>query len=504
MSLCIWQDCTYLIILFKTTKSTSKTKLISMLVFSGIALAIGFEIRVVVGFILLAFIITQFLEKKTELRKTIVIASIILGFIGGIGMYMLICIPFNVPKDKEKEFPITHWIMYSVNEKSDGKYNVEDWNYTNARKSYNEKQNANTDIIKQRLEKMGLKGWISLTKTKLAVNWSNGSYNYTPDVLYNVEHINIMYDYVSGNKKIFVLYYCQICKAVIFATMLFVCLKELFKRRHESSYNFMCISLLIAFVFYLIWEVKSKYSLCFLPWMIILFPLGIEVFEKIVGITNIEFGAKKITRDTIHKVIKKATVFVFIWSLVLLLINYYPYAIKKSQYNDRKVFQGTGSDLISVSNNTIEQQFETDKTFNKITLKFSNKNQNDKVKCKVKLVDEEKKVISEETITLGAKEEANKGFKFDYVKPKGKQKYTIQVSSKDKNVYLVGFKDDTYKVYPYGNLKINDVNTNDSLTFTVGKNTERSYVSPLVYCLISFMIIIIEIIAFYPYWRKEF
>ena len=51
----------------------------------------------------------------------------ILGFLIGILLFSLIEKPFNVIKNKDLEFPITHYFMYSLNEKRSGRWNNDDY-----------------------------------------------------------------------------------------------------------------------------------------------------------------------------------------------------------------------------------------------------------------------------------------------------------------------------------------------------------------------------------------
>ena len=51
-------------------------------------------------------------------------------------------------KNKNLELPVTHYIMYSLNDEYDGRWNEKDFNYTYSQKTYDKKVKSNVDEIK--------------------------------------------------------------------------------------------------------------------------------------------------------------------------------------------------------------------------------------------------------------------------------------------------------------------------------------------------------------------
>ena len=204
----------------------------------------------------------------------------ILGFLIGILLFSLIEKPFNVIKNKDLEFPITHYFMYSLNEKRSGRWNNEDYQFSYNKENYQDRVDGHIDVIKSRLRKMGLSGWIKLSKEKLAVNWSNGTYDYW-NKLINQEKMSSLYEYVVGNRAIFLLYYCQIAKVMLMFMLLFAIIKQI--RKNNKDKSFIYLFTFGSFLFYLMWEVSSRYSLTFFPILILTFIEGLETFEKILN-----------------------------------------------------------------------------------------------------------------------------------------------------------------------------------------------------------------------------
>lgn len=486
-------------------KSKNKKTNIILILCSGISLAIGFEIRVVVGIILLAFIISFILNNKFNKKVFGDICLLILGFIIGICIYTLISLPFGVIKNKNLELPVTHYIMYSLNDEYDGRWNEKDFNYTYSQKTYDKKVKSNVDEIKNRIKKLGLKGWIELSKTKMAVNWSNGDYDYIPKFL-NVESFNKLYEYIVGNRKVFMIYSLQIFKATILVVFMIAVLKEIIKKDKEKLYSVIYISMFGAFLFYLFWEVATSYSLPFLPWMFIVFSIGITQIENVVKINIIKCELEDIKdiQYDFRKVKNIMPFFIIICSIFLIILNYYPYTKEKNLYWDKRVMQykESGKEILVTSSKNIQQTFKTNKEFNCISVKFKKENVSGKTNYNFILKDENNKVLVTQIFTsTDIKNNQLKTFYFKKIKPEKSEKYIIEIKSDNATekdaIGLAVFNEGEYKAYIGGNLIIDNETTDADLVFQVQNEIERTYTSKRIYIILSFAIIILELFAFY-------
>ena len=282
---------------------------------------------------------------------------------------------------------------------------------------------------------MGLKGWIDLSKIKLSRTWSNGDYRYTDTSAY-IDESNRLYEYVSGNKRIFLIYYCQILKATMLVVLFVAVAKELGKREKERLYSVIYISIFGAILFSIVWEASGRYSLTFLPWLMLVFGIGITQLENLLTTNKIECILDKnkiqcFNMQNIQKIIMISTI---ICSSFLLVINYYTYAVEKEKYTDVKILQDVMSSEKTqvISNKKIEQTFKTSKKFNSIAIRFKQSNDKNITHYSFILYDSNKQVIYKEDFDSSDKLDGNyKTFKFPAVKPKGKETYIIQISSKD-------------------------------------------------------------------------
>ena len=480
-------------------------------VISGIVLAIGFKIRVVLGILLIGYIIGVFLNNQKVKDNIIVISCLVVSFIVGILGYNLYSKNFGVIENKNLEFPVTHYLMYGFNDLSDGKYNSEDFSYTLSKKNYEEKINANIDRVLSRLESMKLSGLWELQLNKLAVNWSNGDYDYLSKLNNVVEHKNIGYEYIEGNKIIFILYYLQICKVTVMILFTISIIAEI---RKESKYKFIYISIFGMFIFYMLWEVLSRYSLTCLPWIIVLIHESIENITQLLNSKEISILTKDGVKHKIHinKILRVTLISIIILTIFFIFINYDKYCIKETINYDKvtQLVRNNGEGNISdIYNKTIKQTFVADKKFNSISIKFMKQGNEYNNIYHFELKNSKGEILIKQMFY--SKDITNNNFKkfnFDYINPKGEEKYIINIYCADKalsdGISIAGFNGgDSYEAYKSGMLMIDDVEkVNHDICFKVENENKRSYMSKNIYILISCMIIALELVVCYPYIKK--
>ena len=487
-------------------KNENIKKSIGLYILMGIILAIGFKIRVVIGILLIAFVLSIIISKNNRKVFSIIICT---SFIIGLLLCSFIEKSTKPLLNKELKYPATHWLMMGFNYNTDGRWNINDYNYTKEGKTYFEKSNRNTEAIKQRIQELGPARLISFLKIKLAVNWSNGGYDYLSKLI-NVEKINPLYEFISGNRKIFITYYYQICKITIMIIFLISLLKEIKNNEGvESKYGYVYISIFGAFLFYLIWEVSTRYSLTFLPWMILVFPIGIECIEKALNYKTFkgEFNDKYSFTINIMKLTKYVSTTILTVSIFLIIVNYYDFTVKKKVFYDKRAIQASWEQeqvIPKIENKIIEQTFKADKSFNHIEIRFKKNKTSEETNYTFILKDENgKKLVKQSFSSNLIENDKYKGFDFKKIKPKGNKKYTIQITSNDANnnnsIGIATYGLEEYDVYPNGNINIDGKTYEADMTFVVHNVVTRTYVSKKVYLFLSFLIILIEIFAFYPF-----
>ena len=479
---------------------------------SGLVLALGFKIRVVIGIILIAMIMGLWLNNKISKRFIVNIVAILLGFIIGFMIWKIIYIPFNTETDKNKEFPPTHWVMMALNVDAHGAWNREDFLGTLEKSTYSDKVYYNIDVIKARLDEMGIKGWLEFAKIKLARAWSNGAYDYTSKID-NVEEINKIYEYVAGNKKVFAIYYTQIMKATVMFLLLVFLFKEIYIRDKEKNYNVISISILGAFMFYLLWEVCPRYSLTFLPWIMLTFGIGITQIERILELDIIELSInntkKKINMRNIHSISMRT---IFICTIFLLIINFFELCVDKSYFWDRRVVVQTTNNIdtqdIKISDNKIKQTFKTSKSFNHVSIRFTNKDTCSKTNYKFILYNSKgNEIYEEEFDSDSVKNKEFKGFNIERQYPDGEEEYTMQIYSDDatdsNSIGVLAMCVDKFSIYPDGKVEINDEYKDIDLQFRIQNKRKRTYFRKSEYIVLSLFIVLLQVYGINPFLFKN-
>ncbi len=482
-------------------KSDSIKKAIMSLIGSGILVMLGFRIRAVLLILPVAMISQIILNNKINKKLLINSGSILIGCFIGLFIYMLISMPFNVPNNKDMKFSAIHWIKIGLNKETDGAWTDTEYKYTKRQKTAEAKKEADLKIIKKRLKNLGVKGYINLLKIKLSQNWSNGQYH-AWDHLDNVQDFNEFYQYVNGNKNKFILYYLQICKVLVLLLFTISLAKEILKQDEEKSNSFIYISMFGAFLFYMLWEVMCRYSLSFLPWMMLTFGTGINVVEELVDkIKNLKYKNKLIITDKVEKTI--TIIFIGV-TVVLLISNYSKYVVKEDTYKDKVIVQNKvkGLELKKIGNKKIAQNFKSSKEFNMITIEFLKGNVKSTTHYKFTLYDENKNILDEQSFTSDdVRDWKSREFKFNTQKPNGEREYTFEIKSNDATdddcIGISSYFQDYYSVYDDGTLLVNDEKKeNADLRFMVKNENTRTYTNIWIYLSICVIILGIEICCF--------
>lgn len=408
--------------------------------------------------------------------------------------------------------------MYALNESSNGKWNSKDFSYTQSYGTYEEKLEANLEEIKTRLKNLGIDGWLILSAKKLAVNWSNGDYDCISKVD-SPNEVSKLYEYIAGNKKIFLLYYLQILKTTILIIFLMAIISEYnctrSDKNNDNNYKFICISVFGMFMFYLLWEVASRYSLTCLPWMMLAIPKGIAMIEEKLKISTIEIQYEQ-TQDEKRQInAKKMLIYIvlaiILITVILLGINFKKYCVEKRNYRDIVISQtglnGEGS-LTDIANKQIEQEFIANRKFDCIAIRFfRNKDGQDGVYYFILLDENNNELVRQELDSSDIQKSGYVTFKFDSIIPDGNKKYIIKIYPKDNikqsSIGISSYKNTrTYDLYENGTLKVDGKERNEDMTFKVQNENKRPYVSKKIYVGISLLIIILEIYACYPYIKR--
>lgn len=240
--------------------------------FSGLLLGIGYCLKPTTIIIVIAFIIFYlfFVKINEQFKKRVLkIAGILLVFILPI---MTISIYKEIAFDKDKldkeSIPTTHWIMMGLT--GNGGYNQEDVNFTKSIVGKKEKSNENIKVIKQRFTNLVEENKVIKFYTNKAIYvWGDGTY-YAPAKLaveplkeLNVKSTILPSD--SNRNKLFIILAQSQMIIVITSIILGMLFRKYLNEKQRDLQLFLNITIFGVFMFFLIWEARSRYLVSLLP-----------------------------------------------------------------------------------------------------------------------------------------------------------------------------------------------------------------------------------------------
>lgn len=467
----------YLIVKTKDEKNLKSNVLYGILI--GIIAIIGYKIRAVAIFILVAYFVYLIFTKKIliVLKK---FAPIIIGAILTITCIGTIENKFFTNVNVDKEFPMTHWIMMGVNEKSDGYYSQDDYNLSSSASNVSERTDLNIKEIKNRLSDLGPFGTVKLLVVKLVSVWGKGDYSYQK-YLELVNDFNPSYSYLLEDKNIVINYLLQFSKIVV----MFMAIISLINIYKSGKKSIIAISLFGAVFFYLVWEVCPRYGLSFLPWLILIGTCSYDTLN-----TNYEK----------FKFYKYFKCIILVLTLALFAFSFNKYT--GISYKENIVAKDSVTNVKYISLNkeaVITQTLDLYDSFNKIRLKFK-VNEIDDATYKLELITKNEVVYEKEFKKNDLKDKKYTDFYLDKTYEGGS--YTVRLSSdstSDLEVYIA-YKE-KFDYYPNGILEVNKKEETGDLMFEVVNNEERGIYTYLEYMTIMILTLGMEVIVLFR--KKE-
>ena len=467
----------YLIVKTKDEKNLKSNVLYGLLI--GIIAIIGYKIRAVAIFILVAYFVYLIFTKKIliVLKK---FAPIIIGAILTITCIDTIENKFFTNVNVDKEFPMTHWIMMGVNEKSYGYYSQDDYNLSSSASNVSERTDLNIKEIKNRLSDLGPFGTVKLLVVKLVSVWGKGDYSYQK-YLELVNDFNPSYSYLLEDKNIVINYLLQFSKIVV----MFMAIISLINIYKSGKKSIIAISLFGAVFFYLVWEVCPRYGLSFLPWLILIGTCSYDTLN-----TNYEK----------FKFYKYFKCIILVLTLALFAFSFNKYT--GISYKENIVAKDSVTNVKYISLNkeaVITQTLDLYDSFNKIRLKFK-VNEIDDATYKLELITKNEVVYEKDFKKNDLKNKKYTDFYLDKTYEGGS--YTLRLSSdstSDLEVYIA-YKE-KFDYYPNGILEVNKKEETGDLMFEVVNNEERGIYTYLEYMTIMILTLGMEVIVLFR--KKE-
>ena len=276
----------YIVILLDETNSKKKQFL--LILFLVLLAFVGYKIKASILVVIVAIIIYWLFRDRRLKEGLSKFGIFLLIFVFIVSSFSLI--EKNVIlKDARKSgivFPITHWIMMGLNSDTNiyGGFLPQDVDITN---NSEDKVYTNIAIIKSRISERKFLGNLHFYARKIVDTWCDGTY-FAPEKLSRkpVEE-NFLHQFVLNKGNYFDILFC-VSTGYILALYLFMVFAAILKR-NDNKFNYIlllqCI-LLGIWLFLLIWETRSRYLVNFVPLMIVLATLSLNLIYEKINVNN--------------------------------------------------------------------------------------------------------------------------------------------------------------------------------------------------------------------------
>lgn len=263
------------------------------LVPAGILLGVGYELRataIIFAIAILASGVWYFVQKGGRRGKEIllrILAVLLAGCItaGGLSLAQKSFVGIDTT---DTAFPTTHWLMMSLT--MPGSHNAEDEAYTASFATREEKKEAVSKRLFEKLDEMSVSDYLRLVGTKIKNTFGNGMNGYAV-FLADAYRTDGIYEAVFGAHKDFTIlwhqgYYLFVMLGILVSIGRFLYL-ELLKKETDFYAFILLLVLFGAILFYVLWEASEQYSV---PFMLVMALLGL------MGCQDLEHSLKKSCR----------------------------------------------------------------------------------------------------------------------------------------------------------------------------------------------------------------
>jgi len=246
----------------------------------GVALYFCYKIRILCLIAPLACIITLFLAGHYRFLKRKLfwglVASAVFSFFVCKQVSTIVYEKYTLVTDAEQEFPMQHWIMMGMN--GDGKFNMDDFEFTNGFANKEERAQQTTAKAIERAKELGIGGLIDLWGRKLVKTWSDGYDDYA-DNLRLTAKFEPYKDYIVDDRSEFLaaymhMFHCMICFLMVCTAI------RLFSKKQPGVMYTICITIVGGMIFHMFWEASETYSMPFSLLILAAAAVGTELLEN--------------------------------------------------------------------------------------------------------------------------------------------------------------------------------------------------------------------------------
>ena len=272
----------YLYLTFKEEKPQIKTRRFWLLaLFFALIIAILSLTKIMALIVVIAMLLTELIDKKSSIKYVIIKYSGII--VSAVIFALLLNLPtsyinkLDLSQLDNYRLPPTHWIMMSLNDT--GQYSQMDLEYTKKFKPYTAKKTATQDEIVKRLKDRGFLGTVGhIFNVKISKQWGESLLAGDDFISRHPLHPDSFVQKFFGLKRAkdgnTHHWLCLAISWPYFMLLILGCALSLLFSYKNRAISFTQITIIGVFLFFIIWEVWSRYLVVFLPTIVICSTLG--------------------------------------------------------------------------------------------------------------------------------------------------------------------------------------------------------------------------------------
>lgn len=208
-----------------------------------------------------------YFTKKYNLKRHLKqLGVMLIAFVVSVAMCGSFINAFNIATDEQEQqsqFPLIHWVMMGLH--GNGGYYDKDFWYTEHSGNYKHKEQADIKRMEERIANYGVGGMLWHFAKKVTYTWGNGSYFISK---YVRDGDNNFLRYFVSKSIAFKWCFCT----YQFMLLIMILLSFIIGTIRKKSGKEILLKIIICgvFIFFLLWEARSRYLVNFSPLFIIL------------------------------------------------------------------------------------------------------------------------------------------------------------------------------------------------------------------------------------------
>ena len=237
---------------------------------------IGYYFKATIGIVIIAVIFDYVLRshRKSEKPYKSIIIFLIILLTTALSVNIIITntleryTGISQTQYEENKFPLTHWIMMSLNKS--GGYNQDDVDFTKSFPTVDMRKEANLTMIRERLHERGIIGTLSnILYTKWRRTWTYSTCAADDYIKRHPVKPNILHAFFTAEGKYYLIYILYAHSWWIILLMLVV--KSTFQHINGQDHIFVLHLTVFGLLLFLsFWECNPRYLVLFLPALILI------------------------------------------------------------------------------------------------------------------------------------------------------------------------------------------------------------------------------------------